>query len=225
MNEGQFISEMTALGASLRDLIETASGPSLVYGTVSTVDTDNNTINVRMGDDGLVISGISLSVVSGGNTSVLCYPPIGSLVVLGIPHKQPENAFVVQFTAIDRWVIRQSFENEEDSVEASADAILIKRGDYSCIIDKEKLSLSCTDGGSIEISGNKVVVNGGNLGGLAKIEDLTNALNRLVQFANGHTHPYTDTTPSGVITSMTMGPTQQFTPFQRAEYENTDVTQ
>lgn len=180
MDKGQYMSEMAAIGQSMRRMFDAAEQPTLAYGNVSKVDEQNKTIDVRIGDGGLVIPDISLSTVSGGDSSVLFYPSVGSLVVLGMPYRRPEAAFVVQFTAVDR--------------------IDINISDYSCRIDKDSIYLFSSGGASAEIKGDTVTLNGGQTGGMVIPSAITSALNRLVSAFNNHTHTVPNGTSSTPIT-------------------------
>ena len=77
----------------------------------------------------------------------------------------------------------------------------------------EAISLKIGDQ-TAEIDKNGFVINGGNLGGLIKINELTNKLNNLVRAFNSHVHPVTAVgTPTGIIAM----PAQSF---RSADYEN-----
>lgn len=93
---------MEDFGKDLRRLLDGVNQPSILYGNVDSVDEETKTINVRIGDAGLVIPDISLSNVIGGDASVIFYPAVNSAVILGVPYQQPENAFVVSFTRVDK---------------------------------------------------------------------------------------------------------------------------
>ena len=60
-----------------------------------------------------------------------------------------------------------------------------------------------------------ITINGGSLGGLVNIQELTSALNSLVQTFNSHTHPC----PNGT----TSVATQQAQTFKASDYEDTRV--
>ena len=64
----------------------------------------------------------------------------------------------------------------------------------------------------------RVVVNGGKLGGLINIEQLTSKMNELVDAFNSHTHEVTVAHPGG--TFMTAAPTGSASPFRRGDYED-----
>lgn len=93
----------------------------------------------------------------------------------------------------------------------------------------EDFTLSVT-GGSVELSVPEIIINGGNLGGLLKIDDITAKLNDLVKTFNSHTH-------SGVITAVSGGsgapavgtpgsstvPDQAAASFSKGDYEDTKI--
>lgn len=64
-----------------------------------------------------------------------------------------------------------------------------------------------------------ITINGGNLGGLVKIQELTNKLNALVNKFNTHTHPAM-LGESPVTVSVT---TSQADTFSKSDYEDTKI--
>ena len=71
----------------------------------------------------------------------------------------------------------------------------------------------------IEMKG-EVVLNGGQYGGIIRVEDLTSKLNELVQAFNNHTHM----TSYGVSGTPSTGtPATIAKPFVRSDYENTKI--
>lgn len=197
MDKGQYMNEMASIGQAMRRMFDDAGQPTLVYGNVDKVDEENKTIDVRIGNGGLVIPGISLSTVSGGDSSVLFYPAANSLVVLGMPYRRPEAAFVVQFTTIER--------------------IEINIADYSCRIDKDSIYLFSSDGAGVEIKGNSVTLNGGEIGGMVIPNAINSLLNGLVNVFNAHTH--------GVSGTATTPPTSPARTFNADDYTNKKVMQ
>lgn len=61
----------------------------------------------------------------------------------------------------------------------------------------------------------QIVINGGKLGGLIKIEELTKKLNELINAFNNHTH----TAPSGATTP----PLKTAKTFSKSDYEDTKI--
>ena len=66
-----------------------------------------------------------------------------------------------------------------------------------------------------------IVVNGGRLGGLINIEQLTAKINALVEAFNNHTHQVTVSHPGG--TFLTVAPTAQASKFDRGDYEDETI--
>lgn len=69
----------------------------------------------------------------------------------------------------------------------------------------------------VRVTDSDILFNGGSLGGLVKISELTTALNRFVTTFNAHTHPC----PGG----STDTPTTKAPRFSASEYENLKVKQ
>jgi hypothetical protein len=67
-----------------------------------------------------------------------------------------------------------------------------------------------------------ITVNGGSLGGLINIAQLTAKLNRLVDAFNAHTHSVTVAHPGGTFT--TLAPGSSTPSFNKKDYEDTTVT-
>lgn len=194
---------MEDFGKDLRRLLDGVNQPSILYGNVDSVNEEAKTINVRIGDAGLVIPDISLSNVIGGDASVIFYPAVNSAVILGAPYQQPENAFVVSFTRVDK-------------IEASV-------GGYFCKIDKESIYLSKDGGGSLTISGDTVTMNGGAIGGMVIPNAINDAINAFVSVFNSHTHQFTWSGSAG--TADTLTPTQQAQSLNADDYTNDKVMQ
>lgn len=169
MTYEEYMSNMAQIGIDLRALIKQYIGTPSMFANVEGVDEENNTMTARIGSDDLVISDISLTVYQSGDSSVIFYPEVGSLVVLASPYGQSTCAFVQQFTLLDK--------------------ITIKIGKYNCEFSKERISLSCGDGASVELQGKNVTLNGGSLGGLVVVDKLVSTLNTMVGIFNAHTHP------------------------------------
>ncbi len=67
-----------------------------------------------------------------------------------------------------------------------------------------------------------VTVNGGSLGGLINIAQLTDKLNALVDAFNAHTHNVTVSHPGGTFT--TIPPSSSANPFNKDDYEDPLIT-
>lgn len=88
-------------------------------------------------------------------------------------------------------------------------------------IDKVLLKIEDTE---ININNEKIVMNGGNLGGLIKIEKLTEKLNDLVNAFNNHTHTTTATIgPSSSVGEIST-PVAGASAFTSSDYEDKNIT-
>lgn len=204
MTEGEYQSQMAQIGQRLRNIMEGVGSVELMYGSVISVDKKKNTINARIGsENALVIEDISLSTLQGVDASVILYPTINTTVVLGLPYKQPENAFVLAFGLVD--------------------SISIKTAPYSCVFSKENISLSCENGASMLMQDGNITMNGGDLGGLVVIQKLTDRLNKLQQeltnFKNAYNSHKNGTYP---LATPFIG---SFSTFANDDYENKNVQQ
>ena len=63
-----------------------------------------------------------------------------------------------------------------------------------------------------------IVINGGKLGGLINIEQLTDKINELVDTFNSHTHNVTVSHPGGTFTTVTPG--SSASSFKKGDYED-----
>ncbi|MEG0899032.1 MAG: hypothetical protein RSF40_04895 [Oscillospiraceae bacterium] len=185
---------------------------SLMYGNVVAIDAENKTMDVAVGDK-VTMMDISLNIITGGDSSVLVFPTIGSLVVIGFIQGQNDTAFPVKFSEIDSISIKHNTSDTGDDIISTDDkTIFTKRGNSSCKIENDLISL-----------------NGGKLDGLVVVGELTKRLNKLndkiyeIQSAiTSHTH--TCSAP-GQPTSATIYKTVPMTSFENSDYENTKIKQ
>ena len=76
-----------------------------------------------------------------------------------------------------------------------------------------------TGSNTVEVNSDGIVLNGGDLGGLIKIEQLTQKLNNLVRAFNAHTHTVTVGSSSGTAAPIT----SQAARFNKNDYQDTKV--
>lgn len=227
MTTQEFYNSMITIGGRIRGMLDVAGSTSFIYGNVESVNQDSDSISVRVGTESgdLVISDISLGPNSGASTCVISYPTVGSLVVIGLPYKQPESAFVARFSQLDSVKIVYNPEasgDEADLITADENGVSVTRGKYSCTITKDSINLSCSDGATIVLSDNSITLNGGSLGGLINISDLVSAINSMVITFNGHTHQFEWKGQSG--SSTTKLTTSKMDPISPADIEDPNVT-
>lgn len=227
MTTQEFYNSMITIGGRIRGMLDVAGSTSFIYGNVESVNQDSDSISVRVGTESgdLVISDISLGPNSGASTCVISYPTVGSLVVIGLPYKQPESAFVARFSQLDSVKIVYNPEasgDEADLITADENGVSVTRGKYSCTITKDSINLSCSDEATIVLSDNSITLNGGSLGGLINISDLVSAINSMVSTFNGHTHQFEWAGQSG--SSTTQPTTSTMDSISAADIEDPNVT-
>ncbi|MDR1984974.1 MAG: hypothetical protein LBQ28_09155 [Prevotellaceae bacterium] len=78
---------------------------------------------------------------------------------------------------------------------------------------------------TINIDKNGIVINGGALDGLVKINELTQKLNDFISAFNSHTHSVTTNGSSTTQTGITQTTTSQAQQFNKSDYENEKIKQ
>ena len=76
---------------------------------------------------------------------------------------------------------------------------------------------------TLRIDSAGVVINGGDLGGLVKIDQLTQKLNDLVNAYNAHTHTVATTGTAGAQNGTAAVTASTAQPFSSADYEDTNI--
>lgn len=212
---------MMQIGDRFRHMFTQAGSTSFMFANVLSVDFGAKTIDVRVGteDSDLVISDISLAGPSGVDAAVYNYPKVGSTVIIGLPYKQPESAFVAHFSEVSAvritYDIEASETDEKDQIVADKDSALVKRGKYSCVIKKDSIHLYCDNGADIELRDGQIIMNGGDLGGLLNITPLLDKINAVIDLYNSHTH--------GVTGSSATPTPERATHISASDVEDTNV--
>lgn len=193
-------SEMTDIGRkfgmSLRS--QSVSNVALVQATVEAVNEGEGTVDVVM-SDGHSLSGISLDVVPNGNSSILVFPLIGSMVVLGFVENRPELAYISSFTNVDRMQIRQTLgEEDENIIDITKDYVEVRRKGAICKIEDKVVSLDCGDNGTLKLASK------------ATLNSLASVLLDLVDLAS--TQPYSGFTTTATIADTPVPGTVTATP-------------
>ncbi len=129
--------------------------------------------------------------------------------------------------------LRAVINNNEDKV-----LLTPKTGSYVLVYDmsggkmRDLVVMSCseiekieikTENTTVNIDKNGVMINGGNLGGLVKIEELTNKLNALVNAFNTHTHIVSGTAGEMPVTGTAFIVESKASVFNKNDYEDTKV--
>lgn len=78
---------------------------------------------------------------------------------------------------------------------------------------------------SLKMNDSDILFNGGALGGMVKVSELTNKLNELVQTFNSHTHRVSTTGSSSAQTGTAAAVTSRAQNFNKSDYENEKIKQ
>lgn len=140
--------------------------------TVDAVDKEARTVDCTPLDEGAPLLGVNLQANQESKFGVVVYPRVGSYVVVGFV--ADGSAGIVLMT---------------DDIESLE--IVVSDKTSRVVIDEERVRVDVDAQTSAELTKEGVVFNGGNLGGLVKIEQLTEKLNGLIDAFNAHTHTLT----------------------------------
>lgn len=198
---------------NLRNIIRQLAQPDgetiALVCTVDAVDKSARTVDCSPINEGAPLLGVNLQANQGADFGLCLFPEIGSFVVVSFI--ADGSAGVVMLT--------EKIESAEivianTSVVMDADGVRIDISDISAHLDK-----------------NAVTFNGGDLGGLVKVEDLTKRLNLIENDINKLKSAFStwEVAPQdgGAALKTAAGSWfgSQLTPSKRGDYENNKVTQ
>lgn len=175
--------------------------------TVDAVDKDARTVDCSPINESAPLLGVNLQANQSSNFGVCLFPKVGSFVVVGF----------VASGAAGVVLLCDEIESAEivigdSSAFISADGITFKVGDTSAKLDE-----------------NAVTLNGGSLGGLVKVVELTKRLNLIENDINALKGIFADWGPvsqdggAALKTAATNWSAQTLKPTTRSDYENDKV--
>lgn len=133
--------------------------------TVDSVDVEARTVDCTPIDESAPLVGVNLQASQDSSVGVVLFPAVGSYVIVAFI--TPAVAAVVLCDKIDK--------------------AQLSIGKTQITVDAEVVDTSLGDT-SFRITSEGVQFNGGKLGGLLKIEQLTEKFNELIRAFNTHTH-------------------------------------
>lgn len=189
---------------------------TILYGTVQSVNQAERTCTVTI--DETVYEDVLLHAVADSGKKGFCFiPAVGSTVLVSRIGGSDELCLQL-FSEVDKVLLSVG-----EKVTATLDAELLEYTN-----DKVKLSVSDNE---VRLDADQITLNGGSLGGLVKIEELTAKVNELIDTFNSHTHPGVITAVSGGSGAPAVGtpgstqaPATTAARFNKGDYENTKVT-
>lgn len=180
--------------------------------TVDAVDKEARTVDCTPIDESAPLLGVNLQANQESSWGVVTYPRVGSYVVVGFV--ADGNAGVVLMT------------DDIESIE-----VVVSDTTSRVVIDEEKARIDVGEETSAEVTKDGIVLNGGELGGLVKVEELTGRINDIEKDINS----LKDVFASWVIvpqdggaalkTASATWSSSKLTLTKRGDYENEKVKQ
>ena len=206
---------MNNIAESIRRMAQGCRQTVSLICTVDAVDKEARTVDCTPLDESAPMLGVNLQANQGSKAGVVVYPRVGSYVVVGFI--ADGNAGVVLAT------------DDIESIE-----IVVSDKSSRVLIDEERVRIDVDEETSAELTKDGVVLNGGSLGGLVKVEELTDKLNELIEAFNEHTHTLgsqsvsvsgTASAQSNLTPILVPAITSKHTKVKRGDYENEKVKQ
>ncbi|CCZ13764.1 putative uncharacterized protein [Prevotella sp. CAG:487] len=202
--------------SNIKDLIrELAKGDGEAYSlvcTVDSVDKEARTVDCTPVDEGAPLLGVNLQANQGSSFGVVSFPRVGSYVVVGFV--SGGSAGVVLLT------------DDIESVEVTT-----AEDKSRAVMDDDGVRINVGNDTSAELTADGIVLNGGSLGGLVKVEELTGRLNTIENDINSLKSVFTGWVPApqdggaALKSSVASWAGQRLTPTKRGDYENEKVKQ
>lgn len=155
---------MSAIKNIIKQIATEGSSASLFVGTVSAVDTKTRTVDVEPINEDAPVLGVNLQANQEATLGVVLFPRVGSYVAVAMLSGYAAGVVVLT--------------EDVESIEVN-----INDG-TKLVITEDGMSLNVKDGITLDIDDSAAVFNGGDLGGLINIEDLTSKLNNIEREIN-----------------------------------------
>lgn len=121
-----------------------------VKAKVLSIDKTNNVCDVEPISGGAKYLDVKLTAINGETKSkIISYPKIGSEVIISIIKNNEANAYVSQVSEVE-----------------------------SFLVENEKCKVLIKEDGSVNIDSDNIVINGGDFGGLIKVDELKKQLDK-----------------------------------------------
>lgn len=158
-----------------------SSKPHQVFQVVVTeIDETNLSCTVRKNDEINYYDVRLQAVINEKLTGAAFIPKIGSIVLVARIGNSDE-VFITRFSEIEK-IIYTAGENKKISFSADLEKAELKWGDKVTVTVNEDTVKLANDQSTFEMKGDKIVLNGGESGGLVLVEKLEQNLNNLKQF-------------------------------------------
>lgn len=156
---------MSGIAETIRKMAQGGRPTVSLMCTVDKVYKDTRTVDCTPLDEGAPLLGVNLQANQGSSFGVVSFPRVGSFVVVGFVAEG--SAGVVLLT------------DDVESVE-----VVVSDKTTRAVLDEDGARIYVGEETSAELTADGVVLNGGNLGGSVKVEELTTRLNTIEKDIN-----------------------------------------
>lgn len=157
--------------------------------TVDVVDEKARTVDCTPIDEGAPLLGVNLQANQESDDGVVMFPAVGSFVVVAFT--EPSVGLVVLAEKVDKIVLKIA-KTSAELVDGQIDIAI--QDNTTAKLTGDQIDIAVKDT-TVKINSEGFVFNGGNLGGVIKIQELTDKINALIDAFNNHTHEI----PSGSV--------------------------
>lgn len=156
---------MSGIAETIRKMAQGSRPTVSLMCTVDKVYKDTRTVDCTPLDEGAPLLGVNLQANQGSSFGVVSFPRVGSFVVVGFV--ADGSAGIVLLT------------DDVESVE-----VVISDKTTRAVLDEDGVRIHVGEETSAELTADGVVLNGGELGGAVKVEELTTRLNTIEKDIN-----------------------------------------
>lgn len=156
---------MSGIAETIRKMAQGGRPTVSLMCTVDKVYKDTRTVDCTPLDEGAPLLGVNLQANQGSSFGVVSFPRVGSFVVVGFVAEG--SAGVVLLT------------DDVESVE-----VVVSDKTTRAVLDEDGARIYVGEETSAELTADGVVLNGGQLGGSVKVEELTTRLNTIEKDIN-----------------------------------------
>lgn len=157
--------------------------------TVDTVDEKARTVDCTPIDEGAPLLGVNLQANQESEDGVVMFPAVGSFIVVAFT--EPSVGLVVLAEKVDKIVLKIA-KTSAELVDGQVDIAI--QDNTTAKLTGDQIDIAVKDT-TVKMNSEGFVINGGNLGGVIKIRELTDKINALIDAFNSHTHEI----PSGSV--------------------------
>lgn len=200
---------MSAIKNIIKQIATEGSSASLFIGTVSAVDTKTRTVDVEPINEDAPVLGVNLQANQEATLGVVFFPRVGSYVAVAM----------LSGYAAGVVVLTEDVESIEVNINDGTKLTITEGG----------ISLAVKDGTTLDIDDSAAVFNGGDLGGLINVADLTDRLNTIEKDINNLKSVMSSWVPvsqdggAALKSAVTSWAGKQLTLSQRGDYEDEAV--